>query len=176
MNIAKEWQVCDPWKLFSPQYCHLARMQSVILTNLITTALWISRDDFKWKYITHIVHYIWPELWGWEQNNCTVWALIGFDMRDNSGKSYCVALTMSQLLLSSICDRFLGCWVGSIIWSARGPNWPWKAGMNPCAKPPPWPPNPCTAGPCEWPPWPWQLSWLWTCQIHKKREWVHYQL
>lgn len=80
-------------------------------------------------------------------------------------RSYCVAFTMSQLLLSSMCDRFFGCWVCS----APLPNCPWKAGMKGW----PMPPNAAALGPwlCPWPacPW-WQLSrmWLWSCRTKGK--------
>lgn len=76
-------------------------------------------------------------------------------------KSYCVALTISQELLSSECENFLGCCVES---RGPGPSWPWKLpGMKPPKPGPPWP------WLWEWPPpCPWQLSPMWPWEWHCK--------
>lgn len=77
--------------------------------------------------------------------------------------TYCVALTISQLLLSSMWERFLGCCVGSVMASPLWANWPGRPGMNPW----PMPPKPCTPGPWLWPcpcpPWLWHPSLIWPC-------------
>lgn len=70
--------------------------------------------------------------------------------------AYCVALTMSQLLLSSTCVYFFGCCVGSNMASLLCRNW--KPGIRPCE----WPP--CTLW-ASWqlcPPLPW--LWAWPCR------------